>query len=193
MFTCTGAELDGMLRGASGPTDWEARRAARSRGIADAPAQLGPPEAPPPDLAWLPAEMARAMRALDVYMSAMAEAPPPPAPPPAPEATPALAGLGVSAGVCEGFARVCGTVHDIARLQPGDVLVAATTTPAINVVLPLLGAIVTDRGGALSHAAIVTREYGIPGVVGTREATRRIADGARVRVDGTTGRVEILA
>jgi pyruvate,water dikinase len=57
----------------------------------------------------------------------------------------------------------------------------------------LLGAIVTDRGGALSHAAIVAREHGIPGVVSTRSATTDIPDGARVRVDGDAGTVEILA
>jgi pyruvate,water dikinase len=72
------------------------------------------------------------------------------------------------------------------------VLVTQGTNAAFNVVLPLLGAIVTDRGALLSHAAIVAREYGIPGVVGTREATRAIRDGARVRVDGTRGRVEVL-
>jgi len=57
----------------------------------------------------------------------------------------------------------------------------------------MLGGIVTDRGGALSHAAIVAREYGIPGVVGTREATSKIPDGGRVRVDGTNGEVTVLA
>ena len=56
----------------------------------------------------------------------------------------------------------------------------------------MLGAIVTDRGGLLSHAAIVAREYGIPGIVSTRNATQAIPDGARVRVDGSTGTVEIL-
>ncbi|MDN5795772.1 MAG: hypothetical protein L0H79_08470 [Intrasporangium sp.] len=67
------------------------------------------------------------------------------------------------------------------------------TSPYFNVVLPLLGAIVTDRGGQLSHAAIVAREYGIPGVVGTRDATMTIPDGVRVRVDGTTGEVRLLS
>ena len=51
----------------------------------------------------------------------------------------------------------------------------------------------TDSGGLLSHSAIVAREYGIPGVVGTREATKRIADGVRVRVDGNAGEVKFLA
>jgi len=61
------------------------------------------------------------------------------------------------------------------------------------VLLPLLGAIVTDGGGALSHTAIVAREFGIPAVVGTGDATARISDGARLLVDGTQGVVEIQA
>jgi pyruvate,water dikinase len=72
------------------------------------------------------------------------------------------------------------------------VLVTESTTEAFNILLPLLGAIVTDAGGLLSHAAIVAREYGLPGVVGTREGTQMIADGARVRVDGDKGEVAIL-
>jgi len=72
------------------------------------------------------------------------------------------------------------------------VLVTACTSPAFNVVLPLLGAIVTDKGGQLSHAAIVAREYGIPAVVGTLRATSTIPDGARIEVDGTQGRVRLL-
>ena len=70
--------------------------------------------------------------------------------------------------------------------------VTESTTEAFNILLPLLGAIVTDSGGLLSHSAIVAREYGIPGVVGTREATERIADGTRVRVDGDAGEVTVL-
>ena len=57
----------------------------------------------------------------------------------------------------------------------------------------MLGAIVTDRGGQLSHAAIVAREYGIPCVVGTRNATQMIPDGKKVRIDGAAGTVEILS
>jgi rifampicin phosphotransferase len=75
----------------------------------------------------------------------------------------------------------------------GDVLVTESTTEAFNILLPLLGAIVTDAGGLLSHSAIVAREYGIPGVVGTREATQRIEDGAVVRVDGDAGEVSLRA
>jgi pyruvate,water dikinase len=103
-----------------------------------------------------------------------------------------LTGLPVNAGVYEGTARLVQSSADFERIQPGDVLVTRMTSPYFNVVLPLLGAIVTDRGGQLCHAAIVAREYGIPGIVGTREATVKIADGARVRVDGSTGEVRLV-
>jgi pyruvate,water dikinase len=103
-----------------------------------------------------------------------------------------LRGLAASPGVYEGPARLVAGPADFGRIQKGDVLVTPATTEAFNILLPLLGAIVTDNGGLLSHSAIVAREYGIPGVVGTREATERIADGARVRVDGKAGEVTVL-
>jgi pyruvate,water dikinase len=83
------------------------------------------------------------------------------------------------------------TTADFSRLVQGDVLIAPTTTPAYNVVLPLLSAVVTDTGGVLSHAAIVAREYGIPAVVATGTATTSIKDGAVVTVDGTRGIVTL--
>ena len=84
----------------------------------------------------------------------------------------------------KGRPRIINGPQDFNRLQQGDVLIALNTGPSFNVVLPLLGAIVTDCGGQLSHAAIVAREYGIPAVVGTLAATTTFADGARVRVNG---------
>ncbi len=78
----------------------------------------------------------------------------------------------------EGPARRVAGPSEFARIVKGDVLVTESTTEAFNILLPLLGAIVTDNGGLLSHSAIVAREYGIPGVVGTREATERIDDGS---------------
>lgn len=108
-----------------------------------------------------------------------------------PENPDAVQGFPVSAGAYEGVVRIVKGPEDFHRIRPGDVLVAAMTSPVYNVVLPLLGAVVTDRGGALSHAAIVSREFGIPGVVGCRNATQKLRDGARVRVDGTSGRVTL--
>jgi phosphohistidine swiveling domain-containing protein len=60
------------------------------------------------------------------------------------------------------------------------------------VILPLLGGVVTDRGGLLSHPAIVSREYGFPSVVGARNATTRIPDGALVEIDGDAGTVRVV-
>src|SRR5688500_19918295 len=101
--------------------------------------------------------------------------------------------LAVNTAVYEGPSRLVECSDDFGRIRRGDVLVTRMTSPYFNVVLPMLGAIVTDRGGQLCHAAIVAREYGIPGIVGTRDATDTIPDGARVRVDGGTGEVRLLA
>jgi pyruvate,water dikinase len=101
-------------------------------------------------------------------------------------------GLAASPGIYEGTARRIAGPTEFDRIVQGDVLVTESTTEAFNILLPLLGAIVTDSGGLLSHAAIVAREYGVPGVVGTREGTELIPDGARVRVDGDAGEVAVL-
>jgi pyruvate,water dikinase len=103
-----------------------------------------------------------------------------------------LRGLGASGGVYEGPARRVSGPSDFDRILQGDVLVTESTSEAFNILLPLLGAIVTDSGGLLSHSAIVAREYGIPGVVGTRDGTDRIPDGVRVRVDGDAAEVTVL-
>lgn len=103
-----------------------------------------------------------------------------------------LAGTPVSPGVYEGRARLVTTPADFTKIERGDVLVARFTSPAYNVILPLLGAIITERGGLLSHAAIVAREYGIPALVTVPHALAEIPDGAIVRVDGKTGTVTIV-
>ena len=74
-------------------------------------------------------------------------------------------------------------------MQPGDVLVASITTPAWTPLFAMASAIVTDVGGPLSHGSIVAREYGIPAVLGTGSATRRIRSGQTIIVDGSAGKV----
>jgi pyruvate,water dikinase len=101
-------------------------------------------------------------------------------------------GLGVFPGNYEGTARLIDDISDVEKIEEGDVMVARTTAPSFNVFLPLIGAVVTDRGGLLSHAAIVAREYGLPAVVGCGDATERLSDGMRVRVDGEKGEVWII-
>jgi pyruvate,water dikinase len=160
--------------------DWR-----RNAPLADVPPFLGDAPQPPPPLDGLPPHGMVAMRA---FGSALGEIFVPSS---GSEGT-VITGKPVSPGVYTGRARLIADPSDMNRLQRGDVLVTASTSPAFNIVLPLLGAIVTDRGGQLSHAAIVAREYGIPAVVGTLRATATIADGARVEVDGTHGRVRVL-
>jgi phosphohistidine swiveling domain-containing protein len=182
-------EMRALLSGADRPTaDELAGRCAyrASHSAKEAPATLGPPPPPPPDMSGLPPAAARLMRAIDISLGAIFGS--------SEEAhdEDKLRGLAASRGVYEGPARRVSNAAEFDRIVKGDVLVTESTTEAFNILLPLLGAIVTDSGGLLSHSAIVAREYGIPGVVGTREATDRIADGARVRVDGDAGEVTVL-
>jgi rifampicin phosphotransferase len=160
----------------------------------DAPEFIGVPPSPPPPASWLPPHAARMALAVGVILDAMFK-PRAPAQAKAPSqaASPAVKGLAVGGGTYEGPARVVLSAADFPRVQKGDVLVARATSPAYNTLLPLLGALITDRGGLLSHPAIVAREYGLPGVVGCIDATAKIPDGARVRVDGTTGDVYLLS
>ena len=77
-------------------------------------------------------------------------------------------------------------------MKPGDVLVANTTTPAWTPLFAMAAGIVTDVGGPLSHSSIVAREYGIPAVMATGVATRRIRSGQVITVDGSAGQVKLL-
>lgn len=95
-------------------------------------------------------------------------------------------------GTAEGVARVVLSSHDPSALEPGDVLIAPITDPSWTPLFVPAAAVVVDVGAALSHAIIVSRELGIPCVVSATNATRRIADGSRVRVDGSTGMVTVL-
>jgi len=97
-----------------------------------------------------------------------------------------------SAGKVRGIARVIIAITDAGRLQPGDILVTATTSPPWTPFFATAGGIVTDTGGALSHCAIVAREYRIPAVVGSSGATGIIRDGQLIEVDGTNGIVRLL-
>jgi rifampicin phosphotransferase len=103
-----------------------------------------------------------------------------------------IVGVGASAGEVTAVARVLHGPEDFGTLQPGDVLVASITTPAWTPLFVLASAVVTDVGGPLSHSSIVAREYGIPAVLGTGAATRRICSGQTIRVNGDAGTVTLL-
>lgn len=98
-----------------------------------------------------------------------------------------LVGTPGSPGVAEGPVRIIAGAADFGRLQPGEVLVAPYTNPSWTPLFGRAAAVIVDAGSAMSHAAIVAREYGIPAVMGTGDALSRLHDGQMVRVDGTRG------
>jgi phosphohistidine swiveling domain-containing protein len=106
---------------------------------------------------------------------------------------PMVTGLPASGGIYTGFVRVLGSEADFDRLQPGDVLVCPITAPPWSVLFPNVGALVTDWGSLLSHPAIIAREFHIPAVVATGNATALLRDGQQVTVDGTAGTVTVLS
>ena len=105
------------------------------------------------------------------------------------EEKPILRGFGASPGVATGIARILHGAAEMDKLKTGEVLVTSMTTPDMVPAMSQASAIVTDEGGMTCHAAIVSRELGVPCVVGTREATKVISEGMEVTVDGKTGAV----
>jgi pyruvate,water dikinase len=192
IFDAIPEEVDALLRRDPEAPDADVlaeRQRRRLNAPADPPLILGDAQ-DPPSFEWLPGALGRINNAIMLGMSfdgglgadAVRRNP---------AETVQLTGVAASRGVYRGPARVVTTPADFGRLVQGDVLVAPMTTPAYNVVLPLLGAVVTDTGGVLSHSAIVAREYQIPAVVATGSATTSIADGSVITVDGDRGVVTI--
>jgi rifampicin phosphotransferase len=103
----------------------------------------------------------------------------------------AIPGVAVSAGIVEGRARVVLDMAD-AEIDPGDILVTVHTDPSWSPLFVSASGLVTEVGGIMTHGAVVAREYGLPAVVGVEGATQRIPDGARIRLNGTDGFVELL-
>ena len=110
-----------------------------------------------------------------------------------PEAGIELRGTPVSGGQAAGLVRIIETERDFWKLERGEVLVARYTNPSWTPLFAIAAAVVVEAGGAASHAAIVAREYRLPAVMGAAGATARLRDGDRVLVDGTAGRVAVLA
>jgi rifampicin phosphotransferase len=172
-----GSELAGVVT---------ARRAERAWALAHpGPASYGTPP-PEPDLSELPP----AARLVHETMGWLIDRIGAPAAAGRRQTGTAIDGIPASAGRYTGPVRVVLRESDLDKLQPGDVLVCPATSPTWAVVFPTVGALVTDTGGILSHFAIISREFGIPAVVGTGNATELFVDGQIITVDGNRGRVE---
>jgi pyruvate,water dikinase len=167
-------------------TEAQARVARLEAAEADgAPAHLGDSEGPPPDAGVFPKAMAELVAAMilgfDLEQAFQGD-----------RKNDAWTGQGVGIGTTPYTGRACvaASAEDaLTRLEPGDVLVTTLTTPAFEAVMPIAGALVTENGGLMSHAALVCREYGIPAVVGVAGATSQILDGSTLTVDPSTNAV----
>ena len=109
-----------------------------------------------------------------------------------PATTGEVRGLAASPGVVEGPARFVASLEEFDQVRDGEILVCRMTNPAWVVLFTKIIGLVTEAGGAVSHPAVVAREFGIPAVVGTTNAGERIKTGDRIRVNGSSGVVEIL-
>jgi rifampicin phosphotransferase len=179
-------EVTDLLGGRSGLSASEAAHRAEERRLesaAPAPRTLGPDE-PLPPFGALPRPLRLLGRALLAARDGLLTQP----------GSQPLAGTGVGHAAYRGRARVAHHPEEaIERLEPGDVLVTPTTTPAFNAVLAIAGALVVEEGGLVSHAAITARELGLPAVVGVPGALAAISDGDEVEVDPVAGRVRVVA
>lgn len=184
-----GDEIHAVLDGVadrSGLAAVVARRKAEYAWVAahPGPAVIGPPASDPPDLRAAPEAVRRTS---DAMLWAIAHEYPG-------ERKPVEGGLQGTPGApgrYTGPVRVVRTDDEFDQVRAGEVLVCPITTPVWSVLFSRVGALVTDAGGALSHAAIVAREHDVPAVLGTVAATTRLRTGDLVTVDGTRGIVEI--
>lgn len=101
-------------------------------------------------------------------------------------------GLGACSGVIEGKIVVIDDISNINKIKKGDILVTKQTDPGWICVFPMISGLIVEKGGILSHSAIVAREFGIPAVVGLHKITEKLVDGQKVKVDGDLGVIQCL-
>ncbi len=105
----------------------------------------------------------------------------------------AYRGIPASPGVCEGPVRILKRPEEGDRLKQGEILVTASTNPAWTPLFLRIGGLIMETGAPMSHGPVVAREYGIPAIIGVKEATVKLQDGQMVRINGETGTVEVLS
>jgi len=185
IFELTPDEIAQLLVDNTGPSREEVaqrRERRQANNALDAPRELGPEDQIPP-LKPMPPALRRVTASFIIQADLLysdGDAPP-------------LTGTGIGTALISGPARVVRSAEDaFDRLQPGDILVTTMTTPAYDAVLPMLAGLVVEEGGPMSHAAIVAREFGLPAVVGARDALLHITDGQRIELDPRAGTVRVL-
>lgn len=188
VFDLSAAEMSALLRGGKTPTISDVAKRARVRREGmdlEAPSTLGRVVDDPP-LWTMPTNLRLYLDAIYTVLQMLEDDG-------VNSSTSELTGTGIGAERYVGRACVVREADEaLANLEPGDVLVVPYTVPTYNAVLSIAGAVVTDSGGLLCHAAVIAREYGIPAVVGTGVGTTTIANGATVDVDPITGSVRVL-
>jgi rifampicin phosphotransferase len=172
------AAVDALVRRREGEAAWVRRN--------PGPASYGP-EPPEPVLAGLPTLVQEYLRTITVGIELMLEAGRSGRQQDAADGR--IAGVAASPGTYTGPVRVIRDEREFTKIRAGDVLVCPITSPVWSVLFASVGALVTDAGGVLSHAAIIAREYHIPAVLATGNATALLRDGQIVTVDGTSGTV----
>lgn len=189
IFCLTNTEITNLLSTGLGPSPKEINQREKARlqqKLLDPPLTLGPPETPPP-LNALPAPLATTVSMVQVVINELGmdgtkET----------DSNEHLLGIGIGDEKITGVARVAENAEEaIQRLQPGEILVTRATSPAYNLVLTLVGGLITAEGGAMSHAAVLSRELGIPAVIGAAKAMTKIKDGDTVEIDSSKNSVTI--
>ena len=189
IFCLTDTEITNLLSTGLGPSPKEINQREKARlqqKLLDPPLTLGPPETPPP-LNALPAPLATTVSMVQVVINELGmdgtkET----------DSNEHLLGIGIGDEKITGVARVAENAEEaIQRLQPGEILVTRATSPAYNLVLTLVGGLITAEGGAMSHAAVLSRELGIPAVIGAAKAMTKIKDGDTVEIDSSKNSVTI--
>lgn len=167
------------------------RRRERERTLAHpGPARYGPEAPRMPNIDRLPAPARENVTDLLWLLDEVTPTLGQPTPGPDPRM---IGGTAAARGTARGPVRIVRDETEFDKLQAGDVLVCECTSPAWSIVFPSLAAVVTNSGGILSHPAIVAREFGIPAVVATGDATTRLQDGQIIVVDGTAGTVRVVS
>ncbi len=191
VFELGPTELAPLMRDGSGPTAVQLAERADVRAhekTLEPPLTLGDPE-PEPPIDALPEPLANAISMVQVVIDELGISRSDAADT---DGTPRLDGAGIGTEPFTGRACVAENADDaFDKLEPGDVLVTRATSPAYNMVLTLVGGLVTADGGPMSHAAVLSRELGIPAVVGAADAMTAIADGDTITVDPARGIVTV--